>query len=1312
MSAGGEEKAIFVGLKNDAQEYLPQAAHKAAQFAEDTSHTVDQGVTAHLEGDAQLGRDMTKIGDHPPEETPVQSPTQSGDPFKGRGVGSQAETETKNLAAETDQEAVEGAHLDGEGGATDDPIDLVTGEMFLPQQDLALSGVLPLALERRHGSAYRHGRCFGVTWASTLDQRVEIDDDGIHLALEDGRVLHYPVPTVHGQKVMPSHGPRWPLAWDRTGDVIAVELGDRGWTLHFPPGPTPRICRPLAAITDLGGNRITFVHDSAGIPTDVYHSGGYHLRVDSIETRGGVRVSAVKLADPSGGRDTLVRAFRYDLAGRLTGVVNASGLPLVFDYDEHDRITRWVDRNGFEYRYTYRADGRVVRGSGTGGYLDVALDYDLDARITTVTDALGHATVHYWNARQQTVKTIDPLGHEQLIEKDRFGRVTQRTDQSGQVTRIERDDFGDPVRITRPDGTGLAISYTEHHQPAEVVEADGVVWRYAYAESGALAAVTDPTGAVARYERDEHGRLTAVTDPLGAVSTIACNAAGLPIRAQDPLGAAVEIQRDAFGRITTVTDPTEASTTLSWTVDGQLAERRSADGSVERWEYDPEGSLLAYTSPHGAVTRYEYGPFEQVLARIEPDGARYQFAYDGQLRLTEVTGPTGRSWRYEYDAVGNLISETDFNGATHTYELDATGRLARQTNPVGQQILYTRDALGRVTERQVGAARYRFTYDAAGTITRAEGPDALLEYTRDAVGRILTESIDGRVTSNTYDANGQRVTRITPSGILANWTYDVAGKPTALDSSAGRLSFDYDAAGRETTRSLGSAASLTQSFDELGQLTGQAIWAYEQPGSQGGQAQWRAVQTRSYTYRADGLPTEIDDALRGNRSLSLDPRGRVTSVTGANWRETYAYDELGNLTATADEHPGTPAADSETADAGRAIDGTLVRRVGPTSYDYDQAGRLIRKHRRTLSGGVKEWIYAWDAENRLRQVTTPDGTTWRYSYDPLGRRTAKHATAANGAPGATVVFNWDGDRLAEAVTTTPDGNSSALTWDYQPGTYAPVTQFRRSWAADAPQDQIDAEFHAIVTDLVGTPTELIDPNGRVSWHTTSSLWGRTITAPDSTTECPLRFPGQYQDAESGLHYNYHRYYDPETGAYLSPDPLGLQPSPNPQTYVENPLGYLDPLGLTGCRYQTGNGATPDGDPWDDLAAYRAKQGMPAKDTELDEHTASRLDIDGQSFYGRNGHGMPTDIKVNAQTKTHAEGQSFQRAKNFFGGNAPVKEATLYVDRNFCKSCGPYGGVGSLMRGLGIDRLTVHSPAGTFMIDATKRPSIPRPVPEP
>ncbi|MET8410506.1 RHS repeat-associated core domain-containing protein [Streptomyces sp. NPDC005195] len=65
-------------------------------------------------------------------------------------------------------------------------------------------------------------------------------------------------------------------------------------------------------------------------------------------------------------------------------------------------------------------------------------------------------------------------------------------------------------------------------------------------------------------------------------------------------------------------------------------------------------------------------------------------------------------------------------------------------------------------------------------------------------------------------------------------------------------------------------------------------------------------------------------------------------------------------------------------------------------------------------------------------------------------------------------------------------------------------------------------------------------------------------------ECPLRFPGQYADTETGLHYNYLRYYAPETARYLTSDPLGLEPAPNPDTYVVNPLAWTDPIGLAPC----------------------------------------------------------------------------------------------------------------------------------------------------
>ncbi|GAA2412902.1 hypothetical protein GCM10010420_47940 [Streptomyces glaucosporus] len=99
-------------------------------------------------------------------------------------------------------------------------------------------------------------------------------------------------------------------------------------------------------------------------------------------------------------------------------------------------------------------------------------------------------------------------------------------------------------------------------------------------------------------------------------------------------------------------------------------------------------------------------------------------------------------------------------------------------------------------------------------------------------------------------------------------------------------------------------------------------------------------------------------------------------------------------------------------------------------------------------------------------------------------------------------------------------------------------------------------------DLVGTPTELIDEASEIAWHTRSTLWGTTTWNQNATAYTPLRFPGQYADPETGLHCNLHRYYDPATARYTTPDPLGLAPAPNPATYPHNPHTWTDPLGLS------------------------------------------------------------------------------------------------------------------------------------------------------
>ncbi|WP_329138657.1 RHS domain-containing protein [Streptomyces sp. NBC_01476] len=485
---------------------------------------------------------------------------------------------------------------------------------------------------------------------------------------------------------------------------------------------------------------------------------------------------------------------------------------------------------------------------------------------------------------------------------------------------------------------------------------------------------------------------------------------------------------------------------------------------------------------------------------------------------------------------------------------DPAGRQIERANGTGQMIGLTRDAARRVVESRTGdGAVTSLRYDAAGRLVSAVNPGSEVGYAYDAVGRVVAETVDGRAVTSAYDPLGRRVRRVTPSGATSHWSYDSAGLPTSLVTGGGELTFAHDAAGRETARGLGGAATLAQSWDAGHRLVEQLIRSRTAGDTGPGDATVR--QSRSYAYRADGHLTGIDELLGGARRFDLDRAGRVTGLSAAAWTESYAYDDLGNLTAATHPAPGGQDAQGPVEHTG-----TMVTSAGRTAYAYDGQGRVVRMIRRTLSGLRRIWTYAWDAEDRLTEVATPDKGIWRYRYDALGRRTAKSRLGEDGTVTEEILFTWDCANLAEQRAVR-DGVVETDTWDWEPGTHRAAAQVRRRWHTDDP-DEIDRRFYAIVTDLAGTPSELVGEDGTIAWRAATSVWGSPLAGGNDGL-CPLAFPGQYRDPETGLHYNLARYYTPDTASFLSPDPLGLVPAPNHHAYVDNPFRWSDPLGLEG-----------------------------------------------------------------------------------------------------------------------------------------------------
>ncbi len=148
---------------------------------------------------------------------------------------------------------------------------------------------------------------------------------------------------------------------------------------------------------------------------------------------------------------------------------------------------------------------------------------------------------------------------------------------------------------------------------------------------------------------------------------------------------------------------------------------------------------------------------------------------------------------------------------------------------------------------------------------------------------------------------------------------------------------------------------------------------------------------------------------------------------------------------------------------------------------------------------------------------------------------------------------------------------------YEPGSFRPMAQVTHH--------EQGSELPYIVTDHAGTPQELCNEQGDIVWQGEQALWGRyqqqhllpyrgsREEAINDALYCDLRYQGQIEDRESGLYYNVNRYYDADSGQYLSPDPIGFAGGLRPQGYVHNPLEWVDPLGLelTGVDF-TGSSA--------------------------------------------------------------------------------------------------------------------------------------------
>jgi len=1052
-----------------------------------------------------------------------------------------------------------------------EPVDPSDGEYVDFRTDFEYPGMPSLALSRIYSGKDRVDGLLGTKWLCNWSQRLVYDTDEPTVTLEDsgGEALQFSLGArneFNARNLKASH-------YHLTGTKEQARLFDSRCqqTLVFETTEANPDIGRLTAIEDRNNNRIDFIYAKNRLRR-VEHSDGEVFIVRTTPE------GFIETVTRDNDNEPLVR-YGYDSLGTLTDVHSLFGGEFHYTYTEEGWLKRWQDSGATSVDIAYDSEGRVVATRTPDGMYNDWFIYHPDERKTEYHDAEGGCFTYWFNGNNQVIREQDPLGNITTHEVsgldrrlsitdalgrtttyayDTFGNLMGETDGAGRTTSYTYDRNGQLTGADYPDGTSSSWKYDDRGNLLEAKEPDGSVWRFSYDDNGRLISETGPDGAATRLGYDPHGRLASLRNALGQTTRYDLDRWGRPLRITDPGGHSARYHYDH--------SPDNPR--------GDISRIIYPDKGEECFAYDSEGLPKTYIAQEGQTTRYTHGSFDLLRSITDPKGCATRLDYDNAARLKKITNAQGQTWTYRYDPAGNLASETDWAGRQTTYTRDAIGRVLTKRLPDGVEQRLTWDDRDRITAVETTKQRIVYEYDNADRLIRASTytksnpePDSDLLFFHDDKGRLTREIQNGTVIEYRYDLAGRLVGRSTPSG-ETGFSYDLLGQFKSLSSNGHALDFSRESRGLESLRtyccddSRSSAPCpldaffLRQSYDPCGRLKSQLAGRERQTAIHERLAQ----VSRRYSWDKSGRLVGVQDDKHGTSAFRYDPRDqieKITRVTGLNRQteERFSYDALMNLAQSDGQ-------------SHHYQDGT-VRTIGKSSYRYDVRGRVIEK--RLVKNGFrpKTWQYRWDDFDRLIETHTPDGKVWRYTYDAFGRRIRKECVKP-GASGtsSSISYLWQGATLAEEQKIS--GVSRELSrWHFEPGTFNPVAKETLSFCAGAVKAG-EPRFYPIVTDHMGTPKELFDTEGNCLWQAEHELWGRVeITAKKTdnyqpVVDCNLRFQNQWEDEESGLYYNLNRYYDPDSGQYLSADPVGLEGGLRTHGYVHDPMQWVDPLGLAGC----------------------------------------------------------------------------------------------------------------------------------------------------
>ena len=562
------------------------------------------------------------------------------------------------------------------------------------------------------------------------------------------------------------------------------------------------------------------------------------------------------------------------------------------------------------------------------------------------------------------------------------------------------------------------------------------------------------------------------------------------------------------------------------------------------YTYDAAGELLTVTKEGSdnsakSVTSYCYDPDGNKTAAVPPDGNTSSVA----TCATSSPYQTSSSYQtaYEYDSLGELVSKT-------------TPTTSFVTSPT-----------------------WAYTYDPAGNLLTSEDPNAVTTtntYTPlDQLATVSYSSASANPVSYSYDANGNRVSMTDGSG-LSSYTYDPFNELTSYENGAGNtVSYAYDADGNTTdiTYPLG-----TTTWAGLNNVS----YAYDNADELNSLTDFNG-NTISIDNTADGLPySETLGSTGDTIDSTYDPTDTASDIklTNGSTLQEFSYsDEPSAAIASETDTPSSSLSPADyTYDAQNRVTQDTPGSGSANNYAFDASGNLT-----TLPTGAST---SYDHASELTSSTL-SGTTTNYTYDSDGQRTQETVSGTttvsadyNGAQQLTSYDNssaniqatcYDGDGLRQTLSTSNTSCTSptnTFTWDVSGTLPRLLTDSTNAYIygpSNTPIEQVNltsGTMTYLTSDLLGSVRGTINTSGTLTASTSYDAWGNPQTTGGLTSSTPFGYAGGYTDP-TGLIYLIGRYYDPQTGQFLTVDPAGDIVGLNAYVYTrDDPVNLTDPSG--------------------------------------------------------------------------------------------------------------------------------------------------------